>query len=339
MPGLAVACAAVVLSALIHLGVPLLPVMTLCVVFGALTGNVLRSPLRVSHPMRRADTALRPGLAFAGRTLMRAGIVLLGLQLVPADVAALGFDGVAIVAAAVAAAFAGTWAAARLFRLPGDEPVLLAAGFSICGASAIGAMSQARGSTRDASTPIALVTLCGTLSIALLPLVGGWLGFGPLTFGYWTGAAVHDVGQVVATAQTAGATALAAAVVVKLVRVLALAPVTTLGAWQARRQADRTGAAQPGRRAPLVPLFVVGFALMIALRATGLLPENALHAAQLAQEALLGAALFGLGFAIDVRSLFASASRSTGAALVAWAWIAAVGVGVAALLSNGSFMV
>ncbi|MBG6085780.1 YeiH family protein [Zhihengliuella flava] len=342
VPGLVAAGAAVGLSVLAHLGLPALPVMTLCVALGALAGNVLRAPVRAGHPLRRAESALRPGLSFAGRTLMRAGIVLLGLALVPADLAALGFDGVAVVAAAVGAAFVGTWAAARLFRLPGDEPVLLAAGFSICGASAIGAMSQARGTTRDASTPIALVTLCGTLSIAVLPLLAGWLGLGPLTFGYWAGAAVHDVGQVVATAQTAGAAALAAAVVVKLVRVLTLAPVTTVGAWTARRRAARhgtDGARQPGRRAPLVPLFVIGFALMVAARATGLVAPEALALAHLAQEALLGAALFGLGFAIDLRALFASASRSTGAALVAWAWIALLGLGVAAILSNGSFMV
>ncbi|GHD01655.1 hypothetical protein GCM10008096_06010 [Zhihengliuella salsuginis] len=336
LPGLLAAAVVVGCGFGLHAALGALPVMTLCVLGGAVAGHLLRSPARRAHALRRLDARIAPGLAAAGRTLMRAGIVLLGLQLVPADLAALRLQGVGIVLAAVALAFAGTWLTARLFRLPGDEPVLLAAGFSICGASAIGAMGQARGTARDASTPIALVTLCGTLSIALLPFANEGLGLAPMTFGHWVGASVHDVGQVVATAQTAGTTALAAAVVVKLVRVLALAPVATLGAWHARRA---RGPAAGGARAPILPLFVVGFGLMVALRTTGWLPDAALEAGRIGQELLLGAALAGLGYAIDLRTLFASAGRSTGAAVVAWAWVAAVGLAVAHLLSNGSFMI
>ncbi len=84
--------------------------------------------------------------------------------------------------------------------------LLIATGFSICGASAIGAMAAVRRIRQhDTVLPVALVTLCGTLAIGVLPLLIRPLGLSPEVFGAWAGASVHDVGQVVATAQTAGA--------------------------------------------------------------------------------------------------------------------------------------
>ena len=67
-------------------------------------------------------------------------------------------------------------------------------------------MSSVTGSKEsEQATPIALVTLCGTLAIALLPALRPVFGLDAEQFGMWTGASVHDVGEVVATAQIAGA--------------------------------------------------------------------------------------------------------------------------------------
>src|SRR6185312_3338984 len=112
-------------------------------------------------PVRPAlDGVLKPGLSQASRRVLRIGIVVLGLQLSLFDIAKLGWLAILVIIALVAASFVITWAIARALRLPGDEPVMLAAGFAICGVSAIGAMSAARGSDpNDTATPIALVTL------------------------------------------------------------------------------------------------------------------------------------------------------------------------------------
>ncbi|MGL3807229.1 YeiH family protein [Paeniglutamicibacter sp. R2-26] len=331
VPGLAAAASLVALAFAGHLLVPGLPVPTLCVLFGAVAGNTLRASPKL---------ALAPGLGWGGTHLMRAGIVLLGFQLALADVLDLGFKGLALVAAVVAGSFGGTYMVARALRLPGDQPVLLASGFAICGASAIGAMGQARGTAKDAPVPVALVTLCGTLAIAVLPLANTWLVLGALDFGRWVGASVHDVGQVVATASGAGATALGAAVVVKLVRVVMLAPIAVLGSVSARRRhastiSDTTAGTDiaPGARPPLVPLFVLGFAACMLLRSSGWMPQPVLDAARIGQEVLLALALTGLGFAIDLRGLFSTAGRSLAAALASWAVVAGLGLGFVALMA------
>ncbi|MGW1490271.1 YeiH family protein [Streptomyces sp. NPDC002402] len=322
LPGLALAASAVAVAWSAHQLVPDIPMLTAAVVLG-----IVATHLPGARALVRG--AARPGLSYAAKRLMRVGIVLLGLKLSLDDVLGLGWATVTMVLGVVAATFLGTWWLGRRMGLPGDQPLLIAAGYSICGASAIGAVSEATDSDeRDAATSVALVTLCGTLAIAVLPLLQQPLGLSDAEFGRWVGASVHDVGQVVATAQTAGPDALAEAVLVKLMRVALLAPLVAAVALSVRHR--RRGAATARKRLPLVPLFVVGFLAMVALRSTGLLPTSAIDVAQHAQELLLAAALFGLGSAVDLRSLTRTGTRV--AALGLSAWVVVAGVSYAGVL-------
>ncbi|MFD9223082.1 YeiH family protein [Streptomyces sp. NPDC060064] len=321
-PGLALAVLGVAVAWSVHQLVPDIPMLTAAVVLG-----IVAAHLPVARSIVRG--AARPGLSYAAKRLMRIGIVLLGLKLSLDDVLGLGWATVTMVLGVVTLTFFGTWWLGRRMGLPGDQPLLIAAGYSICGASAIGAVSEATDSDeRDAATSVALVTLCGTLAIAVLPLLQQPLGLSDAEFGRWVGASVHDVGQVVATAQTAGPGALGEAVLVKLMRVALLAPLVAAVAVSVRRR-RRAGAASGSgtagrKRLPLVPLFVVGFLVMVALRSTGLLPTAAIDAAQRVQELLLAAALFGLGSAVDLPSLTRTGGRVAALGLCAWAVVAGV---------------
>ena len=140
------------------------------------------------------------------------------------------------------------------------------------------------------------MTLCGSLAIVILPLLRVPLGLDVTQFGSWAGASVHDVAAV-ATAQRVPR-ALTIAVVVKLTRVVLLAPLVpgrVAGPPQAalRRRQDR----------PHVPLFVAGFLVSVAPREHRRAPHPVLSAASTAQSVLLVAALFGLGTGIHVPSL------------------------------------
>ncbi len=300
-----------------------------------LTASVLLG-IAVAHlpglrPLVRGTA--RTGLSLAGRRLMRIGIVLLGLGLGLEQVLRLGWATVAMVVGVVAATFFGTLWLGRRLGLPGDQPLLIATGYSICGASAIGAVSEVSGSDEeDVAASVALVTLCGTLAIAVLPLLQGPLALSDPAFGRWVGAGVHDVGQVVATAQTAGPAALGEAVLVKLMRVALLAPLVAAVAFalRARRRGVRTPS---GRRPAPVPLFVAGFLAAAALRATGVLPDVALEWAHTAQEALLAAALFGLGSAVHLPTLGRTGGRA--AALGLGAWVVVAGVSYAGVMLTG----
>ncbi|HUG51085.1 MAG TPA: putative sulfate exporter family transporter [Terrimesophilobacter sp.] len=320
IPGLVAAALAVGVAFALHAALPAVPVLTASVGLGILVAQfpAIRTWL---------DGPLAPGLRFAARTLMRAGIVLLGLKLSLIDIGQLGLLAILAIVGIVLATFAGTYWMGRLFRLPSTQALLVATGFSICGASAIGAMGSVTGSSRqEQATPVALVTLCGTLAIGVLPLLQAPLGLTGLQFGHWVGASVHDVGQVVATAQTAGSAALAIAVVVKLTRVLMLAPMVA-GAAMVLRRRDRLGGIRinaESRRPPIVPLFVAGFLVAVLLRSFLRLPPAVLDGADAAQTVLLAAALFGLGAAVRFGNLVRTGGRALLVGLLSWVLIAAL---------------
>ncbi|MGJ8722762.1 MAG: YeiH family protein [Salinibacterium amurskyense] len=330
-PGLGLALAAFALAVLISFLVPAIPTLTACVVLGILFAAL---PWRGSV---RAE--VKPGLAIAARRLLRIGVVLLGFKLSLVNIAELGWLVLGMIVAIVVITFFFTWGIGRMLRLPGQQSVLIAAGFSICGASAIGAMAGVtRAKDSDTATPIALVTLCGTLAIALLPALRPLLGLDTAEFGMWVGASVHDVGQVVATAQIAGATALAVAVVVKLTRVAMLAPMVALAGVVAAR-ADRAQAAaasaagEPAtdhgevKRPAILPLFVVGFLAAVLVRTFVPLSDGFLEAAAYGQELVLGMALFGLGASISIGNLVRTGGRALVVALISWAVIALLSYG------------
>ncbi|TFD28294.1 YeiH family protein [Cryobacterium cryoconiti] len=320
LPGVLVAAAAALLAGTVHAFFPAVPLLTLAVVFGIAAGN-----LPAAH--RALTGILAPGLRLAAIRFMRIGIVLLGLKLSLVDILGLGWVTILTTVTIVLLTFVGTYWLGRWVGLPGSQPILIATGFSICGASAIGAMSGVvKAKDADTATPIALVTLCGTLAIAALPLLWHPLGLTDLQFGHWVGAGVHDVGQVVATAQIAGPAALAVAVVVKLTRVLLLAPIVAVVSVAERRRETRVatvtdaGASRP----PLVPLFVVGFLTAVLVRTFVPLPDAVLAGADTVQTYLLATALFGLGAAVNVSAILRTGGRALLVGLTSWTLIASL---------------
>lgn len=335
-PGLLVAAAGAALGWVVHLLLPSVPWLTASLVAGVIVGCL--------PPARGLlDGSAKPGLTTAAKRLLRVGIVVLGLQLSLGDVAGLGWLSILGIAALVVASFAVVYSVARLLRLPGDEPALLAAGFSICGVSAVGAMAAARGSSEeDQARPTTLVTLFGTLAIVVLPLLAIPLGLRGADDGHWIGASVHDVGQVVATAGSAGPVVLAAAVLVKLTRVLMLAPMVALASARERRRmrADAAGGSGEGvsgagpvvKLPPIVPVFIVGFLVAVLARTLMQLvdwqPAWLLADANLVQSALLAAALTGIGAGLRLERMLRGGGRAIAAGALGWAAILVLALGV-----------
>ncbi|MDJ0338200.1 putative sulfate exporter family transporter [Cryobacterium sp. PH31-O1] len=327
--GMLVAALAATAAWGVHLAVPAIPLLTVAVVLGIVVGQI-----PAAGPMLAG--ILAPGLSVAAKSFMQLGIVLLGLKLSLVDIAALGWVTIATTVAIVLLTFAGTLGLGRWFGLPGHQPLLIATGFSICGASAIGAMSGVvKARDEETATPIALVTLCGTLAIAVLPALWHPLGLSAVQFGHWVGAGVHDVGQVVATAQIAGSAALAVALVVKLTRVLMLAPIVAVASVVERRRLaglERTDAAAPvSPRPPVIPVFVAGFIVAVLVRSLVALPPGVLELADLVQTALLAMALFALGTAVNLGTLMRTGGRPLAVGLLSWVLIASLALGAVAL--------
>ena len=222
---------------LVHGLLPGVPVVLAALVLGLVAGNTVGAPV-----------SARPGLALASGTLLRVGVVLLGFELVLQDMLTLGSRGLLVVVVVVVATFFGTcWAGKRL-GVPDGLALLVATGFSICGVSAIAAARGVSDADEEEVTyAIALVTLCGSLAIVLLPTLNRLLGLSEHDYGAWVGASVHDIAQVVATSSAVGGVAVATAIVVKLTRVLLLGPLVAWISW--RNGTQRRGLAAAPRPA------------------------------------------------------------------------------------------
>jgi uncharacterized integral membrane protein (TIGR00698 family) len=201
-----------------------------------------------------------------------------------------------------------------------DLSLLVATGFSSCGVSAIAAANGVIDADEDeVAFSVALVTLCGTRAIVTLPPLRGPLGLDDEQFGSWIGASVHDVAQVVATSSTAESVALATAMVVKLTRVMLLAPLVAGIALHHRRVAT-----QPGTTPPIVPPLIMAFVAMVGVASVGVVPERAVGLIDDLRTVLLGTALFALGTRVDVGRLRQLGTRPLARGLGSWLLIAIV---------------
>lgn len=298
-PGFLYAAVGTAIAFLIHQFVPVLSPLTAGVLLGVVLANIGLVRPRVM-----------PGLSLSTKKLLRLGVVFLGLQLSLLDVLGLGWRVIALVIALVILGFLITrWLGKRL-GLSDDLSLLTATGFSICGASAIAAMQGVKDADEDdVAISIALVTIFGTIAMFGWPFLQGLLHLGNEAYGAWAGASVHEVAQVVAAASPAGEESLATAIVVKLARVLMLAPMIAMITYAARRR-SQTGMGGSGKRPPLLPLFVLGFLIMVGIRTSAVLPQDILDIAKVLTTIMLAAALFGLGVGVRIRVLMATGPRA-----------------------------
>jgi uncharacterized integral membrane protein (TIGR00698 family) len=292
--------------------------LVLAIVLGLAFQNLVGAP-----PVTRA------GIAFSLRWLLRGGIVLLGLQLTLADLLATGPTGLLLVVLTPLASFGFVVVLGRILGVDHKLTGLIAAGTSVCGASAVlAAKAATRASDEHAAYAIACVTLFGTAAMFLYPLLAQALGMGSLIYGMWAGASIHEIAQVIAAAFQMGDAAGHAGVVVKLGRVAMLAPMVLLLALGRGRGRSNEG----GARVPL-PWFVVGFLAMVVVASLGWVPHAAAAPVALLAQFLLTVALAAMGLGMSItriaaqglRPLFLAGTAAIFISGFAWALIAVTG--------------
>jgi uncharacterized integral membrane protein (TIGR00698 family) len=242
------------------------------------------------------------GISLSGKRLLRLAVALLGLQISFAQLSDIGARGVGFAAFGLGATFLFTLWMGRLLGVNRQLVHLLAAGTSVCGASAIAAANAVTGADdEDVAYAVACITLFGTIAMFLFPFVALVAGISDRTYGLWVGLSVHEVAQVVGAGFQGGASAGEVAVVTKLARVMMLAPlIVCLSFFLARPQ---TQAAGKGRKVPLVPFFVIGFLVLAVVNSFGIMADVVREPIVVATPVLLTAAMAALGLGTSVSKL------------------------------------
>ncbi|MEO7013713.1 MAG: YeiH family protein [Dokdonella sp.] len=292
-------------------GMGLLSPMILAIGIGILFHNTVSTPVQA-----------KAGVQFAMRRLLRLAIILLGLQLTITQVIEVGGRGMLIIATTLLATFQFTrWLGARL-GVDAKLAELIAAGTSICGASAVIATNTVtRGTDEDVAYAVACVTVFGSLAMFVLPFLGGVLQLDAHTFGLWSGASIHEIAQVVAAAFQRGQQAGEFGTIAKLSRVILLAPLVLGLGWFARRAATRKGDDEAGHGQVPVPWFVIGFVALVALNSVISIPDAPKKILITLTAVLLTMALAAMGLETDLRKLRMKGMRPFLLGALAWAFI------------------
>lgn len=287
--------------------------MILAIVIGMAFHNLVGTPAQA-----------KAGVAFAMRRLLRFAIVLLGLQLTVSQVIEVGGRGVGIIVATLVATFAVTVWMGRLLGVERRLAQLIAAGTSICGASAvIAANTVVEAPDEDVAYAVACVTVFGSAAMFLYPLLPGLLRLDPHAFGLWSGASIHEIAQVVAAAFQDGQSAGESATVAKLTRVMLLAPmVIALGAMATRAARRSDAGPRESTARPPMPWFVLGFVAMVGINSIVTIPPEAKTWIVALTTVLLSVALAAMGLETDISKLAARGFRPALLGALAFLFIA-----------------
>lgn len=275
-----------------------------------------------------------PGIEFGLKRVLRLGIVLLGIRLSLGEVGAIGLHSLPVIVGVCAAALLIVTYLGRWMGLTGRLGTLLAVGTSICGATAIIATAPTiKARDNEVCYAVACVTVFGILAMLVYPFAAhAMFSADGFLAGLFLGTSVHE------TAQVAGAglvyqqfydspEALNAATVTKLVRNLGMIVIIPLMSVVYHRSAGEGEAAQ--KWWTMVPLFVIGFALMSLVRTVGDMGDMAFGVIPLeswqagvewtkrAAEVCLAVAMASVGLGTDVRDLLSIGWKPLALGLVA----------------------
>jgi len=144
---------------------------------------------------------LKAGIQFSSKTILKAGIVCVGTKLSAVDLVQSGLAGIPAVFCSVGVGLTFIPWLSKQMGIPSKMGALIAIGTSICGITAITALSPAIHATqRDTSFAVANVVAFGTLGMFCYPYLAHYLLTSSQEIGLFLGIAVHDTSHVLGTA-------------------------------------------------------------------------------------------------------------------------------------------
>ncbi|PQA87975.1 YeiH family protein [Hyphococcus luteus] len=296
------------------------PVMLYAILFG------------IAFNFLNEDPKTSAGIQFASKRVLQLGVVLLGASVTFSEIAELGWATALLVVAAVATTIAAGVLIGRGAGLSGPHATLSAGAVAICGASAAMAIASVLPQTKDSERNLILtvvgVTTLSTVAMVTYPSLAHLFGFSDMQAGVFLGATIHDVAQVIGAGYIVSDEAGAVAAIVKLMRVTLLAPAVFVIALAFSRHAgtDATGRA--------FPMFLFGFAALMAANSFGLVPDAFRDGIAGASRFCLVVAVSALGVKTALKELFEVGHRPVATLALQTAWLA-VFVGLAVAFGKG----
>jgi len=226
------------------------------------------------------------GITFSGKKILRFAIVFYGFRITFQQIMDVGMSGFMVSLIMLSTTFIlGSYLGYKIFKMDKETSMLTASGASVCGAAAVLATEPVlKAEGHKTAVAVSMVVLFGTISMFLYPVLytaiiepaTGFLHMTPEQFGIYVGGTIHEVAQVVAVpASIPGAPEVMAnsAVIVKMTRVIMIAPMLIILGIYLSMQAKKSGGAAGGVKL-VIPWFAVYFIGMAGFNSLDLVPHN-----------------------------------------------------------------
>ena len=307
-----------------------LSILTLAILIGIAIGNMPIYKFLISY--------CGSGINFSKQKVLRLGIILYGFRLTFQDIGEVGITGIAIDAFMLISTFIlAVYLGVKYFKLDRDTSVLIGAGSSICGAAAVLATEPILNASNErVAVAISTVVIFGTLSIFIYPVIYSYCIYSyaeycsPDKFGIYIGSTIHEVAQVVATADAISENVTNTAVIAKMVRVIMLAPfLIALSAFVSFTRNSSKSSAEEGKSrndpknsiGKFFPVFAIFFLIAIGINSTGYISQpirtNLIHL----DNFLLALAMGALGLTTHISAIAKAGIKPLQLAAILFLWL------------------
>lgn len=264
-------------------------------IIGILFGMLYANSIKKYFPQ-----SFDKGVAFCTKTLLRTGIVLYGFRLTFQNLEEVGFSGVFTAFLIVSSTFIiGYLFGTKVLKLDREITILTSAGSAICGAAAVLATeSVLKSPAYKSAIAVSTVVVFGTIAMFLYPFLFklGILNLSDSNMGIYIGATLHEVAHAVGAGEALGENASSNAVIVKMIRVMMLAPfLIILSIWLLKTAVNSTIDNKDTKAKIIIPWFALMFIVVVAFNSFDLLSLQIVESINYLDSFILTVAMTALG--------------------------------------------
>lgn len=238
--------------------------------------GILLGMLYANTVKKYFSAKIQKGIIFCTKTILRIGIVLYGFRLTFQNLQEVGLLGVFVAFLLLGSTFLfGYIFGIKVLKLDREITILTSAGSAICGAAAVLATeSVLKCEAYKSAIAVSSVVVFGTIAMFLYPFLYkiGLFDLSGQNMGIYIGATLHEVAHVVGASTVLGESVSSNAVIVKMIRVMMLAPfLILLSFWILKTSVSKS---TNSKSSITIPWFAVFFIVVVGFNSFDFLPSN-----------------------------------------------------------------
>jgi uncharacterized integral membrane protein (TIGR00698 family) len=301
-------------------------------IIGILLGMLYANSIKKYFPQ-----SFDKGIAFCTKTVLRTGIVLYGFRLTFQNLEEVGIEGVLTAFLIVSSTFIiGYFVGTKILKLDREITILTSAGSAICGAAAVIATeSVLKSPAYKSAIAVSTVVVFGTIAMFLYPFLFklGILNLSEANMGIYIGATLHEVAHVVGAGQSLGENVSQNAVIVKMIRVMMLAPfLIILSIWLLKTAVNSTNNEEGKKSKIIIPWFAVMFIVVVGFNSFDLLSLKIVESINYLDGFLLTIAMTALGMQTSFDKFRKVGLKPVYLATILFMWLIFAGYFIVSLL-------